>query len=235
MEVYDQVDDSEFFESPYVTSEGARSKLYTDKYHNDTDGLDRREVREACHRYIFQRRASEACEIDIDCELLNQIGGQRPKQTPPPQMKRIRNAKRIGRQSRFFQPFGAEIEEFFSSDIKDLSIRDIVGFIKQLGNSELRTKEILKDLTKALKSVALRLHQSDDTSFYWSQQFQKARKAKNDQIRYSLLTQLSDDFRTYATHYAQTIVHEMTIPDEIKSLDPVDVGGVAGGSKYITW
>ena len=49
------------------------------------------------------------------------------------------------------------------------------------------------------------------------------------------LAQLSDDFATYSTQYAETIVHELSLPMDLKSITQVDIGGVAGGSKYITW
>jgi len=47
------------------------------------------------------------------------------------------------------------------------------------------------------------------------------------------MNQLSNDFFHAASLYAQVIISELPLPVSLKSIQPVNVGGIAGGDKYI--
>ena len=44
---------------------------------------------------------------------------------------------------------------------------------------------------------------------------------------------VSNDFFHAASIYAQIIISELSLPDSMKSIQPVNIGGVAGGEKYV--
>ena len=73
------------------------------------------------------------------------------------------------------------------------------------------------------------------TAYYWSDLFGAAKKIEDEQKKHEELSQLSEDFVTYATQYSETIVRELSLPDHLKTISSVDVGGVAGGGKYLAW
>jgi len=50
--------------------------------------------------------------------------------------------------------------------------------------------------------------------------------------RLSRLAEVARDFQHTATHFAELVVSEMFLPIEKKTVRPVGVGGVAGGTKY---
>jgi hypothetical protein len=57
---------------------------------------------------------------------------------------------------------------------------------------------------------------------------------ESERIRKSeVMSRLFSDFSDIATKYSELIVSEMNIPDHLKTLKPVSVGGVAGGDKFI--
>ena len=126
-----------------------------------------------------------------------------------------------------------DIHDFVQSSTPELTLMEIVSFAKYLDDT-VSTKRVLKELEKAVTNTLLKLTGSKE-SYYWANRFEEVSNLEEPVKRNLLLTQLADDFRTYSTHYSETIVREMTLPPELRSLDPVDVGGVAGGSKYITW
>ena len=90
-------------------------------------------------------------------------------------------------------------------------------------------------LKKLVRDEVVKITQPDQTAFYWSERFRAARAIHDEIEKHLQLSQLSNDFKTFSSHYTETIINELSLPRHLRSLKPVDVGGLAGGSKFVTW
>ncbi|PRP84152.1 hypothetical protein PROFUN_04143 [Planoprotostelium fungivorum] len=74
----------------------------------------------------------------------------------------------------------------------------------------------------------------------WNQQFQQILEnlnlcddAQERSTIYSQLSNLAQDFVHYAKTYGKLIISELYLPDDQKTIKPNDIGGFAGGVKYV--
>eukprot|EP01133_Synstelium_polycarpum_P016867 gene16867-20055_t len=66
----------------------------------------------------------------------------------------------------------------------------------------------------------------------WNDEFQTLLALPNTELKFRKLSYLARDFVFAAKTYATIIINELCLPFEQKSLQPVDMGGFAGGLKY---
>lgn len=67
----------------------------------------------------------------------------------------------------------------------------------------------------------------------WNVAFKAIHALPDSPHKYQALSKLAKDFTHASTLYAKLIISELFLKDENKTLKPVKIGGVAGGSKYI--
>lgn len=71
-----------------------------------------------------------------------------------------------------------------------------------------------------------------DSKETWNDRFQVIYDAPESESKYDALHRLSVDFLGVAETYGKVIISELSLPDSEKSIPPINIGGVAGGSKY---
>ena len=71
-----------------------------------------------------------------------------------------------------------------------------------------------------------------DAKESWNDRFQAIFDAPESESKYDALHRLSVDFLGVAETYGKVIISELSLPDSEKSIPPINIGGVAGGSKY---
>lgn len=67
----------------------------------------------------------------------------------------------------------------------------------------------------------------------WSERFEQCLAIENIEIRQREIFALTQAFAQVASMYGKVICSERWLPDTLKSVKPVSLGGVAGGSKYL--
>lgn len=67
----------------------------------------------------------------------------------------------------------------------------------------------------------------------WSKRFQAYMALEDEQTRLLKLAYLAHDFQHAAEVYGRIIISERYLPVEDKTIKPLDIGGVAGGDKYV--
>jgi hypothetical protein len=70
---------------------------------------------------------------------------------------------------------------------------------------------------------------SDD----WNARFQQCLELPDGGEKYQSLSLLAYQFQVTATNYAKIIVSELSFPPEKRTIKPLDIGGAAGGEKYL--
>eukprot|EP01130_Rhizamoeba_saxonica_P014986 TRINITY_DN662_c1_g2_i2.p2 TRINITY_DN662_c1_g2~~TRINITY_DN662_c1_g2_i2.p2 ORF type:complete len:506 (-),score=103.86 TRINITY_DN662_c1_g2_i2:2144-3661(-) len=93
------------------------------------------------------------------------------------------------------------------------------------------------------ESDSLSFESSDDTSdsqqepglnpYIWTQRFAEYMEMDPCDAKYQGLSELGRDFGYASRMYAQVIISEIALTVKQKTYKPVDVGGLAGGQKYI--
>ena len=71
-----------------------------------------------------------------------------------------------------------------------------------------------------------------DSKESWNDRFQAIYDAPESESKYDAMHRLSVDFLGVAETYGKVIISELSLPDNEKSIPPINIGGVAGGSKY---
>ncbi|KAN0035447.1 hypothetical protein ACTA71_004717 [Dictyostelium dimigraforme] len=69
--------------------------------------------------------------------------------------------------------------------------------------------------------------------YYWSSEFERLLEMDDCLEKFERLSSLEHDFVYAAESYGRIIISENFLADELKTIKPVNVGGVAGGEKYI--
>lgn len=75
--------------------------------------------------------------------------------------------------------------------------------------------------------------------FYWNRKFQEIDEKINyqdiiyEKHHYEQMRHLAQDFMYTATMYGKIIISEKFLPPEKKTIRPIDIGGIAGGHKYL--
>ncbi|KAM9987697.1 hypothetical protein ACTFIZ_003048 [Dictyostelium cf. discoideum] len=67
----------------------------------------------------------------------------------------------------------------------------------------------------------------------WNQEFQSLLRLQPSLEKFQKLTFLAMDFVNFAENYGFIIIKEMFLPDHLKTIKPIDIGGIAGGQKFI--
>ena len=98
-----------------------------------------------------------------------------------------------------------------------------------------RKDKVVRRLKDVLLKECVNITRPSSLSYYWSNLFTKAKQIVDRDRQYQELCGLSEDYLTYSTHYAETIVYELSLPDHLKTVSAINIGGVAGGRKYLVW
>lgn len=67
----------------------------------------------------------------------------------------------------------------------------------------------------------------------WNSEFQMLQETADSEEKFRDLSRLAHDFVYAATTYAKIIISESCLPDHEKTIKPIDLGGVAGGQKFV--
>jgi hypothetical protein len=71
-----------------------------------------------------------------------------------------------------------------------------------------------------------------DSKGSWNERFQFIFDAPDSEMKFDALHRLYMDFLGVAETYGKVIIAERSLPDEEKSIKPINIGGMAGGSKF---
>ncbi|EFA86726.1 hypothetical protein PPL_00531 [Heterostelium album PN500] len=74
---------------------------------------------------------------------------------------------------------------------------------------------------------------TDESLTSWNSEFQRILEMDDSLEKFERLASLEHDFVYAAESYGRIIISEHLLPDELKTIKPVSVGGIAGGEKYI--
>jgi len=94
------------------------------------------------------------------------------------------------------------------------------------------TEEILDHTSQALMKLSIKTA-SDRSVKNWNNEFQDIMAEDPSPEKYRELSRLAREFVFVASTYGRVIISEMTLPESNKSIKSVQVGGIAGGRKYI--
>jgi len=72
-----------------------------------------------------------------------------------------------------------------------------------------------------------------DTELNWNTRYQEVIEKEDSQHKYKELSILAKDFVYAARVYGNIIISEIYVPNNQKTIKPINMGGIAGGSKYI--
>jgi hypothetical protein len=120
--------------------------------------------------------------------------------------------------------FNHVVREKFEVLVQELKTEfpdEIVG-IKELEAQVKKTVE--KVLEKKTETV---------NRFFWQQEFSRAKRLKNVVEKHDNLYRLSVDMTTMCSKYAEIIITETFENDQEKTIQAIDVGGIAGGDKFL--
>lgn len=67
----------------------------------------------------------------------------------------------------------------------------------------------------------------------WNGRFQKIKALPDGLVKYTLMNGLNRDFIASASVYAKTIISEYFLEDSLKSIRVQEIGGQAGGKKFL--
>jgi len=70
-------------------------------------------------------------------------------------------------------------------------------------------------------------------NLYWNNKFQTLLAQRDSAKKFTELTRLAKDFVRVAETYGRIIITENFLPPEKMTIRPAEVGGTAGGRKYI--
>ncbi|GAM25978.1 hypothetical protein SAMD00019534_091530 [Acytostelium subglobosum LB1] len=103
------------------------------------------------------------------------------------------------------------------------------GYQKTLTDDESgSSKESLEREKNLLKS-----REAKDNGRNWNGEFQDILKLPASTAKFDELTFMAMDFVKTAETYGNIIIKEMFMPNHLKTIKPINIGGVAGGAKYI--
>jgi len=137
-------------------------------------------------------------------------------------------------------------------------LESVKTFIKSSGHEDIREalfqfiqadpqgpEKFLQFLNKNSVSGTRRMSRSEDWTKVegfqgrnWSEEYcqlivdRNNKKMKSSEWQ-SKMYSLSSDFFHASSLYGEIIISELTVPSSLKSIQPVNVGGIAGGDKYI--
>eukprot|EP01125_Pyxidicula_operculata_P011795 TRINITY_DN385_c1_g1_i1.p1 TRINITY_DN385_c1_g1~~TRINITY_DN385_c1_g1_i1.p1 ORF type:complete len:1249 (+),score=314.60 TRINITY_DN385_c1_g1_i1:1159-4905(+) len=75
--------------------------------------------------------------------------------------------------------------------------------------------------------------EDEEVKIDWNRQFREIMSLPDSAEKYRSLSRLAKDFVHASKLYAKIIISELYLPDDKKTIKPVQLGGVAGGDKYI--
>lgn len=129
---------------------------------------------------------------------------------PQPQTQSLTQSKYVGEEVQNMinsQEDDIEIKRFENEVLEDESTRGSV-----LGETMLRDWN--KDFQNLVRTIK-------ESSF------------SPDRSNYRSLNQITKQFTDTATLYAEIIISEICLPQELKTIKSIDVGGIAGGQKFL--
>eukprot|EP01103_Thecamoeba_quadrilineata_P014362 TRINITY_DN4268_c0_g1_i1.p1 TRINITY_DN4268_c0_g1~~TRINITY_DN4268_c0_g1_i1.p1 ORF type:complete len:1004 (+),score=207.99 TRINITY_DN4268_c0_g1_i1:8-3019(+) len=127
------------------------------------------------------------------------------------------------------------------SDLKTLGPNEVTQFGKKLSSYHSSVMEEIMKTTEEFIEQKKKKNLKPQVNWNWNERFQEAMNElrtsdaiTSERLRiYSELSNLSQDFCTNAKTYGRIIITEVVLPNEHKTIKPCDLGGYAGGTKYI--
>ena len=110
-----------------------------------------------------------------------------------------------------------------------LSLGQLRNILGSLIDDTAKESETMTKITSLIGVEVDRLRNEAKHSAHWNDDFQHALEAQNNQQ----LSHLGEDFNFTANLYSQVLIAEKDLPDWKKTILPVNIGGFAGGTKYI--
>lgn len=119
--------------------------------------------------------------------------------------------------------------DVYHQDEPEKYMRSLTKQLKKSGS----TVSVLSSVNDAAKNEA-----GQSTKQDWNDRFQSILEMSEDSgeevfIKYKAMAKLSRDFVQLAKMYGRIIISEHRLPDSEKTIKPTDIGGRAGGLKYI--
>ena len=94
-------------------------------------------------------------------------------------------------------------------------------------------KEFLKNSVNSIKGLDRKLMTHQISSQQWQHRMEESHKISDELVKSKTIHKISSEFITNAKLYGGVIIREKNLPPELKSIQPIDLGGVAGGTKYM--
>jgi hypothetical protein len=99
------------------------------------------------------------------------------------------------------------------------------------------SKDLLVIVDREVSSLVKRVLQEEkndeNSKFFWQREFSKGRRLTDLVQRADKLYRLGVDMTTMCSKYSEVIIMENFELGSERTIQPVDVGGVAGGDKFI--
>eukprot|EP01129_Flabellula_baltica_P012033 TRINITY_DN5373_c0_g1_i1.p1 TRINITY_DN5373_c0_g1~~TRINITY_DN5373_c0_g1_i1.p1 ORF type:complete len:726 (-),score=148.54 TRINITY_DN5373_c0_g1_i1:468-2645(-) len=118
-----------------------------------------------------------------------------------------------------------ELKHMDEHQLRDL----IIKLARDPGLDTGIVNRIVKEHSAEINRTPIQLKESIN----WNGIFQDLLTLRDDEDKFSKLFHLAHDFVYSAKTYSKIIISESSLPDHVKTIKPVSVGGVAGGSKFI--
>jgi len=124
-------------------------------------------------------------------------------------------------------------QSYFSANINYRASGNNYNFANSSNNyKKVNSGQYMEDEYDESKSILQPVQPPLSTAKDWNAEFQNY--VYNDKIEgYRELSKLAHDFVYTAKIYGKVIISELTLPLHLKTIKPINIGGVAGGHKYI--
>ena len=183
---------------------------------------------------VSRTTARQESTTDLDASLETQDGS-------PRRVNRNRkNAERavVVADSRVFQQSSLEMEDLFSEVVRKTGAiygrQKLMEFLQRTAEY-FGEQSLLAAISKSVRITSPTL--LNDTGHLsrtvWNEKFQAALEISNSTERNERLAALRADFISTAEFYGRIILAERWLPVYRKSIKPISLGGVAGGTKYL--
>ncbi len=109
------------------------------------------------------------------------------------------------------------------------SNQDVANTVSKFFNLDQWSKP--RDLRTLRESITSTTVSSEGLMRDWNAELQEIKNMDPD--KFKKFRTIAEDFQMVATMYGRIIISEYHLPVERKTIKPVDVGGIAGGQKFI--
>jgi hypothetical protein len=132
-----------------------------------------------------------------------------------------------------------ESEETKTNEVLERLFRDkFAKLVEELEVEFPKSKNVLKNIDQQVMTLVKKILTRDEvdeqeSKFFWQREFSKGRRLSDVVEKADKLYSLGVDMTTMCSKYAEIIILEETEKGSDKTIQSVDVGGVAGGEKFI--